>query len=295
MGKRWIVVAWVIVALGTAIGQVRDQNFVTIDGLQRRYFVRALRLPEKTKHPVILVLHGAGGTPDNAKWLSIEKYSLPRGFVVAYPEGINKTWNDGRPIEGRTASDVAFLSAVIDEVVVKYGGDPKRINVTGISNGGFMSFTLACQVSEKIAAIATVAASMGVGVMEKCHPAKPVSVMMINGTADPLVTWNGGKVLRRLGSESEPVSKVVGFWRKQVCGRDVRVKHESLPDLDKRDDSTVELERVQCASGEVANYTVTGGGHTWPGGIQYLPKLLVGSVNRDLNASEEIVNFFERH
>jgi polyhydroxybutyrate depolymerase len=292
MTIRVIAVVCLLAAFAFAANS-REEHFLNVAGLQRRYL---LHLPPgrsyQAKSPLILMLHGGGGTPERAGARDLEAYADRKGFIVAYPAGINKSWNDGRLIKGRTYDDVEFLSALIDELVAKYNADPKRVHVTGISNGGFMSFTLACRIPEKIAAIAPVAASMGVGAIEECHPRKTVSVMMINGTADPLVKWDGGKVLRRSGSESEPISKVVAFWRNQVCGRNSRVTGERLPDSDPNDGSTVALEKVQCPAGNVINYTVTGGGHTWPGGPQYLPKFIVGGVNRDFSASEAIVSFF---
>jgi polyhydroxybutyrate depolymerase len=284
------------VVLATGAEQ-REEHFIQVEGLQRRYL---LHLPphgqREGKTPLILMLHGAGGTPERSGARELDKYGDEKGFIVAYPEGIKRSWNDGRLIQGRSYDDVTFLSAVIDQIVHNQNADPKRVYVAGMSNGGFMSFTLACRIPEKIAAIATVVGSMGVGAIEKCRPQRTISVMMINGTEDPLVKFEGGKIWGREGSESEPVAKVVEFWRKQACGAEKpAVSREALPDLDEHDGSTVTVERVQCAGHEVANYTIKGGGHTWPGGAQYLPKLVVGGVNRDFSASQAIVDFFSTH
>jgi polyhydroxybutyrate depolymerase len=242
------------------------------------------------------MLHGGGGDPEHSGSRDLNQYADAKGFMVAYPEGINRSWNDGRLIKGRSYDDVAFLSTLIDELVQKQNADSKRIYVTGMSNGGFMAFTLACRIPQKIAAIAPVAASMGAGAFADCHPQRSIPVMMINGTADPLVHWQGGQVLRRSGSESEPIPKVVEFWRRQACGSaKPMIRFERLPDLDPNDDSNVEVERVFCPGGDVVNYTVTGGGHTWPGGVAYLPRMIVGPVNRDFSASHAIVEFFSAH
>jgi polyhydroxybutyrate depolymerase len=292
------VLLFLLLAVAFAAGaEKREEHFISVEGLQRRYL---LHLPpgwaKQSRAPLILMLHGAGGTPERSGARDLDKYGDEKGFIVAYPEGLHRSWNDGRLIKGRTYHDVAFLSAVIDEIVREDNADPKRAYVTGMSNGGFMSFTLACRISDKIAAIATVVGSMGVGAIENCHPRRAISVMMINGTDDPLVKFEGGKVVRRKGSESEPVGKVVNFWRNQVCGAEKpALNRERLPDSDPNDGSTVTVERVQCAGREVVNYTVEGGGHTWPGGVQYLPKLVVGRVNRDFNASHAIVDFFSAH
>ena len=286
-----------VLAVFAAESKRPEDHFITVDGLQRRYL---LHLPpgwtKQSKAPLILMLHGGGGTPERTGARNLDQYGDPKGFIIVYPEGLKRSWNDGRLIQGRTYDDVGFLSAVIDEVVQKYNADPSRVYATGISNGGFMSFALACRLSDKITAIATVAASMGVGAIEECHPKRSIPVMMINGTADPLVKFEGGKVLRREGSEAEPVHKVVEFWRNQDCGTTKpQVKLEHLPDTDPDDGSNVDVERAQCTGGEVVNYTVNGGGHTWPGGSQYLPKFIVGTVNHDFSASAAIVDFFSMH
>ena len=292
-----LVVAFTVYSAFAADSKAPEEHFIKFDGLERRYL---LHLPpgwtKQSKAPVILMLHGGGGTPEHTGAHELDKYGDSKGFIIVYPEGLNRGWNDGRPIKDRTSDDVGFLSALVDELVAKYNADAKRVYSTGMSNGGFMSFTLACRIPDKIAAIAPVAGSMGLGAIEDCHPKRNIPVMMINGTSDPLVKFEGGKVLRREGSEAEPIGKVVEFWRSQACGAaKLPIKFERLPDVDPNDGSTVEVERVKCPGGEVVNYTVKGGGHTWPGGIQYMPKFVVGSVNNDFSASAAIVEFFSTY
>jgi polyhydroxybutyrate depolymerase len=292
---RLLLLACIFSAQALAAGAKNtEEHFIKVDGVERRYL---LHLPpgwtKQSKAPVIFMLHGGGGTPEHSGGVDLEKYGDPKGFIIVYPEGKNRAWNDGREIKGRTADDVAFLSALMDELVATYNADGRRIYATGISNGGFMSFTLACRIPEKIAAIAPVAASMGPRVMEDCRPSRSIPVMMINGTADPLVKFEGGHVLRRQGDEAEPIGTVVEFWRHQACGSaKPPIRFERLPDVDPNDGSTVEVERIHCPGGEIVNYTVRGGGHTWPGGTQYLPKFIVGNVNHDFSASQAIVEFF---
>jgi polyhydroxybutyrate depolymerase len=296
MLKRLLLLSLISVRVVAASAKTTGEHFIKVDGIERRYL---LHLPpawtKPSKAPVIFMLHGGGGTPEHTGGVDLEKYGDPKGFIIVYPEGRNRGWNDGRPVKNRSYDDVGFLSALMDELVAKYNADPKRIYSTGISNGGFMSFTLACRIPEKIAAIAPEAGSMGPAVVEDCHPKRSIPVMMINGTADPLVKFEGGKVLGRDDRESAPVGKVVDFWRNQACGSArPPIKFERLPDVDPNDGSTVEVERIHCPGGEIVNYTVKGGGHTWPGGTQYLPRFVVGTVNRDFSASEAIVEFFSR-
>ena len=287
-----------LLLLSSAVVAQTTEHFITVDGTQRRYLLHVPPGYDPTKPtPLIFMLHGGGSTPERSGTLDLPQYSDPKGFLVVYPEGLTKGWNDGRNIPGRAQpDDVAFFSAMIDELVHTQNADPRRIYATGMSNGGFMSFRLACDLADKITAIAPVAGSMGEGSFATCKPKRPVPVLMINGTADPLVHFEGGPVARRNG-RSEPIQKVVDFWRNVDHCQDMATTTK-LEDRDPNDDSTVTM--TSCTSNayanvEVVNYTVTGGGHTWPGGAQYFPKALVGPVNRDFNASEVIVEFFAKH
>ena len=243
------------------------------------------------------MLHGGGATPEAPGDYHLSDAADAKGFLVAYPAGMNRSWNDGRVNPSRNQyDDVAFLSAVIDELVKTRNVDPRRVYATGISNGGFMSFRLACDAAAKIAAIAPVAGSMPEHGEADCKPSRPVSVLMINGTDDPLVHYQGGRVgLRR--PASEPIPSVVTFWRKEICGAEAgRVVEHQVLDRSNSDDSSAHYETCSGPNGaEMINYTIEGGGHTWPGGLQYAPQILIGPVNQDFSASQVIVDFFARH
>lgn len=248
----------------------REEHFISIAGIQRRYLVHfPPNFDRKNKTPLILMLHGGGGTPQYPGDHRLSDAADPKGFIVVYPEGVNRGWNDGRAVEGRTADDVGFLASLIDQMIRDYNVNPKRVYSTGISNGGFMSLTLACRLADKIAAVAPVAGSMGQATFDSCKPARAISLMMINGTGDPIVKYEGGPIFGR--GDSVAITRVVEFWRKQECAG-AKVESRELPDVDPNDDSNVKVESVVCPSAEVINYIVEGGGHTWPGGAQYFRK-----------------------
>ncbi len=215
-----------------------------------------------------------------------------RGFIVAYPDSINGHWNDTRALS--PADDVGFVSALIREVERNHPVDPARIYATGISNGGFFAQRLACDLSDQIAAVASVAATMPETLLPVCHPRQPVSVMFMQGTKDPLVHIEGGNVARTHGRNIS-LSAAVDFW---LNHDEIKSKPESS-DLPAHDPNGTTVHRDVHAGGkqnsEVVVYTIQGGGHTWPGGDQYLPVFLVGKVNHDLNATEAIWDFFVRH
>jgi polyhydroxybutyrate depolymerase len=176
-----------------------------------------------------------------------------------------------------------------------YPIDPGRVFVTGMSNGGKMSLRLACEKADIFGAAAPVIAAMPADL--RCEPAEPISILVMNGTSDPLVPWEGGYVKafgRSLGAVwSTP--RTVEFWvEHNHCDPDP--ERSNLPDTTPSDGSRIEIARYQgCQESErVTLYSVRGGGHTWPGGIQYLPKFLIGKTNRDAHAGALIWNFFQQ-
>ncbi len=255
--------------------------------------------------PLVLALHGGGGQGRGMPLLTgLSRLADRRGFLVVYPDGVGRSWNDGRedrdvPAVRRQVDDVAFLVALIDEVARAHRVDPARVYATGISNGGFMSQRLACEASTRVAAIAAVVATVGVELAGLCSPARPVPVLMVNGTADPLVPYNGGQI-RLPGGRLRPgkiasVADTVALWgRHNGCTRPPEVTPE--PDRDPSDGVTVRREaRTGCRAGsEVILYVMEGGGHVWPGGPQYLPRPIIGRTTGDID-SEVIWDFLSRH
>ena len=225
-----------------------------------------------------------------------------RGLVLVFPEGVGSRWCDGREetLSGRQAhDDVGFISKLIDTMVSSYGIDPTRVYATGISNGGFMSVRLAMDLSDRIAAIAPVAAQIP-RALEDVTPGRPISIMIVNGTADPLVPFDGGHIRlfrfgRSRGEILSTASSIERFVHLNGCKETPEIS--KLPDKDPDDGTNVEIEKY--ASGreetEVILVKVIGGGHTWPGGRAYLTSWIVGDVCREFSASEMILDFFLRH
>lgn len=243
--------------------------------------------------PLVLELHGGGGTADNTERLTgLQAETDPRGWLVVRPNGVDRQWNDGRPEVRAGIDDVAFLSAVLDDAAARTPIDPGRVYATGISNGALMSGRLACELADRIVAIGQVAGTQGVEAAADCHPSRPVSVLLISGTADPLVPFAGGPIGPILGigkSRGSAISadaQVAAWVERDDAGRPTVSTIGS--------DTTVT--RYTAATGtEVAFYRVEGAGHTWPGGHQYLPKAIVGSTSRSFSASQVIVAFFAVH
>src|SRR5262249_10131434 len=189
-----------------------------------------------------------------------------------------------------------------------------RIYAAGLSNGGYFAQLLACQ-SNQVAAIAVVAASIGVQTVRNCEKSRKVPIVFFTGTADPLVPSHNpvhneelGKIGEAFGISSLgnltpsiarmkgmiPVEEAIDFWcEHNHCSTHPYVKQ--LPDLDPHDGTRVKCETFGGYGGEVVSYSIEGGGHTWPGATYFGPKDIFGNISHDINASEIIADFLLRH
>lgn len=263
-------------------------------GTDRTY---TLHVPPGDPVGLVLSLHGGGGTGVGQQGLTgFDAVADLHELLVVYPDGYDKSWADGRgasPADRRHVDDVGFLVGLAGKLQNDYGIPPGHVFVTGMSNGGFMSNRLACDRADVFAAAAPVAGTLGVGVA--CNPSRPVSVLAAHGTADPLVPFKGGAVRGRGGvSHSVSATSMADRWRSaDGCQGD-----PSGQVLSGAGDGTVvhRFDSAACAaSTEVIFYQIDSGGHTWPGGKQYLPAAIIGPTTRGLDASEVIAQFFLTH
>ncbi len=253
--------------------------------------------------PLLIVLHG--GDSDIA-WMrtltkkKFEKLAEEDGWLVVYPQGVNNVWNDGRWIDRpeapmNRADDVGFIASLIDAVSRERAVDRSRVYVTGASNGGMMSHRIAIELSERIAAAAPVMAQIPAAIASRTRPARPVPILTVSGDEDPVVPHEGGHVhylTQKLG-EVISTAETARWWaRSNGCGDpgDAAL----LPDADPKDETRTSVTRYP-GEAPVVVYTVKGGGHTWPGGTQYLPKFAIGRTSRDFDAAAAIRDFFKEH
>ena len=276
-------------------------------GYERRYLVHVpLHLDRDKPVPLVFVLHGGGGSAKRMVQLTkggFDALADKEGFIVVYPDGVGKHWNDGRGFyryraQRENIDDVGFISALIDRLTKSYNIDTKSIYVTGVSNGAMMSLRLACELSDRIVAIAPVVGAMPVNLASSCRPARSVSILFINGTDDPLVPWEGGEVRfghQRLGKILS-VPETVSTWvRHDACPS--LSEQTKAPDTDPYDGTRIRKDVYSpCDDGvEIVFVTVEGGGHTWPGGYQYADERIVGKTSEDIDACKVIWDFFKRH
>jgi polyhydroxybutyrate depolymerase len=286
-------------AAGEILGAARDfDGSIESGGIVRSYQVHVPAHKASQTLPLVLVLHGGRGDGAGMRDLTgMDSSADAAGFIVVYPDGLQKQWADGRGAtepEKAGVNDVNFLSSLAQQLSSELNADPKRIYATGISNGGFMSARLACDASSVFAAVAVVAATIPENVRTNCKPSRAVPFMLIHGTADSFVLEAGGTMTKGDGGVIASTTQTVALWRDLNKCSNVATQSEINP---ANDGTSITLEHYTgCASGsEVAFYKVTNGGHTWPGGSQYLPVILVGKTSRDLNASETMLAFFKNH
>lgn len=252
---------------------------------------------------MVFSLHGGGSdSEEQLEFNDLTTVSDNEGFVVVGPNAISGNWNDGRDHtveKSGGADDVGFIKTIIEKLKAIISIDERKIYSTGISNGGMMSFRLACEASETFAAVAPVAATMPEELRAVCKPTKSVSVLTIAGTADPLVPYNGGEIKGIAGRDVDRGSLLsakdtLNFWVTfNKCATPAKVSKLNNSDPQDGTTSTQNLYENCRSNNQVGLITVSGGGHTWPGGKQYLGERLVGKVSKDFSASEKIWEFFK--
>ncbi len=261
--------------------------------------------PSGGPRPLVVVLHGGLGDDDDAVTLSFGKLNTLAAeddFLVVYPNGIAGHWNDGRNVQRYVAqrervNDVDFLGKLIADVVEKRNVDAGSVFVVGVSDGAMMAHRFACERTDRLRAFAAVIGSMPYNVARRrsrCGT-NPLSVLMINGTEDPIVPWDGGTVKfddQELGRVI-PVERTFSFWRRHNGCGDVEIS--MIPDFVPSDGSRIERWKATgCeADTKVELFVVQGAGHTWPSGWQYLPESMVGPTSRDIDAAIAAWRFFQ--
>ena len=263
---------------------------ITHDGIQRDYIVYIPELYDGSSVvPLVLNFHGFGSNATQQMFYGdFRDIADTEGFLLVHPEGTrffgNQFWNVGFPGLSSTIDDVGFTEALIDELATLYTIDLDRVYATGMSNGGFMSFLLACQLSEKIAAVASVTGSMTQDTFDDCNAQLPTPVLQIHGTEDDVVLYNENNL-------SLPIPDVISYWvDHNNC--ETTPTTTTLPDVDVSDGSTIEYSVYEDGDNGITteHMKVIGGGHTWPGSV-----INTAGTNQDIDASMEIWLFFSRY
>ncbi len=273
----------------SAAAPAGGRRTLRVNGVERTYL---LDVPQSyrpgTQTPLVMVFHGAGGSGRRmAPHTGFSRLAAREGFVAVYPDGLGRRWNDGRSAVA-PQDDVGFVKALLDTLERELSLDSTRVYAAGISNGAMFSYRLACELPGVFAAIAPVAGATPANLAESCGRTAPVSVLAIQGTADPLLPYAGGGVGGVLSA-----AESIAFWARVAgCGEAPAVTDE--PDR-VRDGTRVRVTAYSgCRDGRAVElYTIQDGGHTWPGGPPVGRS--VGRVSREIDATALIWEFFARH
>lgn len=268
-----------------SLGQQTINETMIHDGITRSYtiYVPASYTPG-TPAPMVLNFHGYTSSAfEQLYYGDFRAIADTAGFLLVVPNGTldgtgTTYWNSGW---GGTVDDIGFTSALIDEIAATYSVNLNRVYSTGMSNGGFMSYTLACSLSDRIAAIASVTGSMNVGQDQTCNATHPTPVMEIHGTADTTVPYDGQTFM-------EAIPNVLSYWVNfNNCNATPVVTDVPNTNLTDGCSAVHYFYDGGASSVDVEHYKIIDGGHTWPGSI-----FTIGVTNNDFIASKKIWQFF---
>lgn len=277
---------------------------IQVGNLERSYL---LYIPANcpVNPPLVIVFHGSGDNGNKMRGRTsyeFERLADVHGFVVAYPDGYERHWNDSRIAAPYLANkldidDKGFVIAMIEQLQNEVKIDTNRVFAVGYSNGGQMAYRLGLEMPDHIGAIAAVAANLPTKDNSDCRPSgKPIPVLILQGTKDPLNPYNGGKVsyfgFRNRGSVLSTRASAEYFAALNDHTDEPQITQ--MPHLNSSDPTSVErIEWISPSKADVVMLTVHGGGHVIPQASCEYPRLL-GQKTLDISAPAEIWQFFER-
>lgn len=279
--------------LGLSISCFSQQTIngtITHNNLQREYILYVpANYTGDSAVPLVFNFHGYTFTAnDQMQYGDFRTIADTEGFIIVHPQGTlfngNTHWSVGGWTEGSTADDLGFTISLLDSLASEYNIDLTRVYSAGFSNGGYFSFRLACRLSNKFAAVASVGGSMTPFIYNNCFPTHPTPILQIHGTNDGVIAYGGG-------AWSWPINDLLQYWIGYNNGN-TNPTTMSIPDSNTSDGSTVEHFIFEEGDGgtTVEHFKVTGGMHTWPGTV-----FTGQGTNQDINASDEIWKFFSRY
>ena len=296
--------ALLLMLLAPAFGQLEPGDHtrsVESDGRTRSYIVHLPPSCDGSKPlPVVLAFHGGGSNAKQmARFCGLNDKADEAGFIAVYPDGTGRfermlTWNAGNCCGyamRNNVDDVAFVRTLLDDLGSAAKIDEDRVYATGMSNGAMISYRLASELSDRIAAIAPVAGPMGT---ETCNPKRPVPVMHFHGTDDEFAAFQGGPGPKSISQiDFYSVEHSIEAW---VKANGCPAKPTITKEPDRTDDGMTVTRKTYGPGGagsEVILFIIEGGGHTWPGREPRIERL--GKSTRDISANDLLWEFFRKH
>jgi polyhydroxybutyrate depolymerase len=283
--------------------RVLEREHLLVQGRHRSF---TLRVPDaydgSTPAPLVLAFHGSGGRGGVTEgYTGLTELAGAAGMFVVYPDALDRIWSLGlgeRRFRYQTGyvDDFAFMTQLLEHLRANYAIDARRIYATGMSLGGVFCYALAAGLPGGLRAIAPVAATLPVVLAEQLRQRRPTPVLVINGDADPLVSWDARPMLARLsGMTFYNVPETLDVLRSwHGCETPPEVTDLPLGERWNATNVRREVYRRPGGSAPLEFYAVGGGGHTWPGSKPVLPERLVGLTNYDFSASRVMLDFFQR-
>ena len=264
---------------------------VTVEGHAEHYLLYAPPADPKLARPLLIALHGFLGTGANiARMSRLSAEANLHDLVVAYPSGAWWSWGTA-PHDGRWASDLALLKAVMRDVSTRVRIDPARIYLAGFSAGGFMAQSVACRGALPVAGVAVVASNLFDSAARACPNPAPVPFLVIHGTEDPVVPYQGSE---SWAGHIMSVRETLDFWANANGCRGPLVEAAAAsadPDVEVRHEFA-----TGCPKGHATEALVLeGAGHDWPGGEFGFPAFVVGRASAALDASAAMLDFLLRY
>ena len=282
------------------------EGIIYVDGVLRTYEVRLPAAYDSNDNmPVIIDLHGTYSTiADHKTFSAFDAIADANNIVMVWPQALEFIACDNDVYSSRwnanfmeSPDDIGFIDALIDRVIADYKVNPKRIYMDGLSNGGFMAYASACALSDKIAAIASVAGTMYDNLMSTCNPSRIIPVLEIHGTADQICDYDGYNA----GCEGHAASvdDLIAYWQSKN-GCSTSYDEISYDDLDTSDGCTARMLTYQGCNNTVKLVIIDGGGHFWPGSEAFADYYtdyysVLGPWNFDIEANQIIWDFFKEH
>lgn len=266
------------------------------DDIEREYYVS---YPSDLIEPcpLIITLHNFYGDALFIKDVSeMDDYALPENMAVVYPEGINNSWNVGTSWDDNENDDIGFIDVLIDSVAANFAIDLDRIYACGYSNGGYLAYELACELSDKITAFGSIGGNFMLNEGQECNQDRDIPIIHFHGTDDPYVAYDEAFPGEFSNDGSLLINENIDYWMEHNGLTDSIF--EDLPNINLNDNSTVQKQTFHGALTTAAffHYKVIDGGHQWFGselGDPYISQL--GNNNHDIHATGLLVEFFRNY
>jgi polyhydroxybutyrate depolymerase len=302
-----------------SLGAQDSQEKLTVNDATRNYTVHLPKgYDQEQRYPLVILFHGRNQSAEEMARLTHFNDQADRDSIIAvYPNAEGGRWNFGiteprmyargpyrrrgpwgpppppprqrREEAPRQVNDVDFIEQMLDKITKKYPVDTRRVYATGLGEGGFMAIRVGCTLADRVAAIAPVAAAMPKTMT--CLPSRPVPMLLMNGTDDPILPHGGGHYKPGLFQILSAEDTAKAWARQNHCAE--KPSESKLPSIQKGWKDTKVYTFEGCQDGaQVAQYDVKDGGHTWPGGEQYINAKEIGKASAALNADETIWSFF---